>query len=325
MAFQFASTNLVFEIGIVMWVFLGWQFTLAEFVGGILLITGMWAAVRLLVSRTLEHEARARAERADAGHIHPTAATAGLSWRQRLGSLDAWADVAHNFRSDWSMLWKEIGAGFVIAGFIALLPMSFFNGLFVTDASGTPRLLENVVLGPVVAALSFVCSVGNIPLAAVLWAGGISFAGVIAFIFADLLIVPIILIYRKYYGGAMTVRIVAIMFAAIVVAALAVDGIFSAANLIPTERPSIDSIASRGIVWNYTTALNIVFAIVAAALFALTLRGAAKDPVCGMNVDRRTAEQLRLDDGRVVYFCGAGCKRKFAGEPVSATTGGHHH
>jgi YHS domain-containing protein len=172
------------------------------------------------------------------------------------------------------------------------------------------------VLGPVVAALSFVCSVGNIPLAAVLWAGGISFAGVIAFIFADLLIVPIILIYRKYYGGAMTVRIVAIMFAAIVVAALAVDGIFSAANLIPTERPSIDSIASRGIAWNYTTALNIVFAIVAAALFALTLRGAAKDPVCGMNVDRRTAEQLRLDDGRVVYFCGAGCKRKFADEEL---------
>jgi uncharacterized protein len=223
------------------------------------------------------------------------------------------------------MLWREIGAGFLIAGFIALLPMSFFNGLFVTDASGAPRVLENVVLGPIVAALSFVCSVGNIPLAAVLWSGGISFAGVIAFIYADLIIIPIVLIYRKYYGGAVTIRLVAVMFAAIVAAALAVDGIFSAANLVPTARPSIDSIASRGITWNYTTALNIVFTIVAAALFALTRRSGAKDPVCGMTVDRRTAEQLALADGGVVYFCGPGCKRKFAADPVGATRGGHHH
>jgi uncharacterized protein len=325
MAFQFASTNLVFEIGIVIWVFLGWQFTLAEFVGGILLIAAMWAAIRLVVTRTLENAAREQAEHADAGHVHHTAATAGLTWRRRVASLDAWSDVAHNFRSDWSMLWKEIGAGFLIAGFIALLPMSFFNGLFVTNRSGAPRLLENVVLGPVVAALSFVCSVGNVPLAAVLWAGGISFAGVIAFIYADLIIIPIVLIYRKYYGGAVTVRVVAVMFASIVVAALAVDGIFTAANLVPTHRPSIDSIASRGIEWNYTTALNIVFAIVAAALFALTLRGGARDPVCGMTVDRRKAQHTSLADGRVFYFCGPGCKRKFDADPVGAPQGGHHH
>jgi uncharacterized membrane protein YraQ (UPF0718 family)/YHS domain-containing protein len=325
MAFQFASTNLVFEIGIVIWIFLGWQFTLAEFLGGVLLIAGMWAAMRLLVTRTLEREARTRAEHADAGHVHPTAGTPGLPWRRRLVSLDAWSDVAHNFRGDWSMLWKEIGAGFLIAGFIALLPTSFFNGLFVTDAPGAPRLLENVVIGPIVAALSLVCSVGNIPLAAVLWAGGISFAGVIAFIYADLIIIPIVLIYRKYYGGAMTVRLVAVMFAAMIVAALAVDGIFTAADLVPTERPSIDSITSRGIAWNYTTALNIVFAIAAAALFGLTLRGAAKDPVCGMTVDRRKAEQLTLADGRVAYFCGPGCKRKFNADPIGATTGGGHH
>ena len=325
MAFQFASTNLVFEIGIVIWIFLGWQFTLAEFLGGLLLIAGMWAAMRVLVTRHLEREARARAEHADAGHVHPTAGTPGLPWRRRLVSLDAWSDVAHNFRGDWSMLWKEIGAGFLIAGFIALLPSSFFNGLFVTDAPGAPRLLENVVIGPIVAALSFVCSVGNIPLAAVLWAGGISFAGVIAFIYADLIIIPIVLIYRKYYGGAMTVRLVAVMFAAMIVAALAVDGIFTAADLVPTERPSVDSITSRGIAWNYTTVLNIVFAFVAAALVGLTLRGAAKDPVCGMTVDRRSAEQLTLADGRVVYFCGPGCKRKFHADPVGATTGGGHH
>jgi YHS domain-containing protein/uncharacterized membrane protein YraQ (UPF0718 family) len=308
-----------------MWVFLGWQFTLAEFVGGILLIAGMWAVIRLFVTRSLEERARAHAQDADAGHIHPLASTTDSTWRQRLSSIDAWSDVAHNFRGDWSMLWKEIGAGFVIAGFIALLPLSFFNGLFVTDAPTAPRLLENVVLGPVVAALSFVCSVGNVPLAAVLWAGGISFSGVVAFIYADLIIVPIVLIYRKYYGGAMTLRLVVTMFATIVAAALAVDGIFAATALIPTHRPSIDSIASRGIAWNYTTVLDIVFAFVAATLVALTLRRGAKDPVCGMTVDRRRTEHVSVVDGRLVYFCGAGCKRRFDADPVGATRGGHHH
>src|SRR5919198_676943 len=282
MAFQFASTNLVFEIGIVMWIFLGWQFTLAEFVGGMFLIALMWAAVRLVVTRKLETAAREHALVAATGHEHHMAGGEQLTWRQRLTSVDAWSDVAHNFRGDWEMLWKEITAGFAIAGFIALLPMSFFNGLFVTDAPAVPRLLENVVLGPIVAALSFVCSVGNVPLAAVLWAGGISFSGVIAFIYADLIIIPIVLIYRKYYGGAMTARLVAIMFVTIVAAALAVDGLFAAAGLIPTHRPSIDSIANRGITWNYTAVLNLVFSLVAASLVALTLRRGARDPVCGM-------------------------------------------
>src|SRR5205807_9473075 len=175
MAFQFASTNLVFEIGIVMWIFLGWQFTLAEFVGGIVLIVLMWAGIRLAVRRRLEEEARRHAQAADTGHQHHTAGSEGLSWRERLTSVSAWSDVAHNFRGDWGMLWKEITGGFVIAGFVALLPMSFFNGLFVTHSSGAAQLAENVVVGPLVAVFSFVCSVGNVPLAAVLWAGGISF------------------------------------------------------------------------------------------------------------------------------------------------------
>jgi uncharacterized protein len=311
MAFQFASTNLVFEIGIVMWIFLGWRFTLAEFVGGILLIALMWAAVRLFITRKLETAAREHALAAASGHEHHMAGGEQLTWRQRVTSVDAWSDVAHNFRGDWGMLWKEIGSGFVIAGFIALLPMSFFNGLFVTDAPAAPRLLENVVIGPVVAALSFVCSVGNVPLAAVLWAGGISFSGVIAFIYADLIIVPIVIAYRKYYGGAMTFRIVAIMFGTMVAAALAVDGIFSAAGFVPTHRPSVDSITSRGIEWNYTTALNIAFFAVAATLFALTLRRGARDPMCGMTVDRHKTAHRSIVDGRTVYFCGAGCKAKF--------------
>src|SRR5438270_12949858 len=170
LAFQFASTNLVWELGLVLWVLIGWQFTLAEYIGGIVMIVLMTVLLRLFVSRALEHEAREHAQAAATGHQHHPAGEE-LSWRQRLTSAAAWSDVAHNFRGDWQMLWKEITVGFLIAGFVALLPRGFFNALFVTDAPAPLRLLENVVVGPIVAVLSFVCSVGNVPLAAVLWAG----------------------------------------------------------------------------------------------------------------------------------------------------------
>jgi uncharacterized membrane protein YraQ (UPF0718 family)/YHS domain-containing protein len=308
MAFQFASTNLVFEIGIVMWIFLGWQFTLAEFVGGIVLIVLMWVAVTALISRREEERAREHAQAADTGHQHHS------SGGSRFFSLEGWSDVAHNFRGDWQMLWREIGIGFVIAGFVALLPMDFFNALFLTDRGGAVQLVENVLVGPLVAVLSFVCSVGNVPLAAVLWAGGISFSGVIAFIYADLIIIPLILIYRRYYGWRLAAKLVAIMFGAMAVAALAVDGLFSAAGLIPTTRPSIESVTERAITWNYTAVLNILFTLVFVALFALTFRRGVRDPVCGMTVDRGKA--LSLDHGgRRYYFCGSGCRAKFEAEP----------
>jgi uncharacterized protein len=330
MVFQFASTNLVFEIGIVMWIFLGWQFTLAEFVGGIVLIALMWLGVRLFVSRRLEEEARARAAAAQVGHEHVSAESG-----PKLLSLEAWSAVAHNFRGDVEMLWKEILAGFLIAGYVALLPMGFFNGLFITDQGGALQLIENVLIGPVVAALAFVCSVGNVPLAAVLWAGGISFSGVIAFIYADLIVIPIVLIYRKYYGGKVTALIVGLMFATMVAAALIVDGIFSALNLVPTDRPSIESISEREISWNYTTALNIVFLFVAAALVGLTLRRGAKDPVCGMSVDRHKTPHRSVHDGATFYFCSAHCKKRFDADPERSVeapeaaplthAGGHAH
>jgi uncharacterized membrane protein YraQ (UPF0718 family)/YHS domain-containing protein len=308
MAFQFASTNLVFEIGIVLWIFLGWQFTLAEFVGGLLLIVLMWIGIRALVSSREEEGARERARAADTGHLHESSSGA------RVLSRDGWADVAHNFRGDWGMLWKEIIGGFLIAGFIALLPMDFFNGLFLTGTGGAPQLLENVVVGPLVAVLSFVCSVGNVPLAAVLWGGGISFAGVIAFVFADLIIIPLVLVYGRYYGWRLTALIVGLMFGAMVVAALAVDGLFSAAGLVPDKRPSIESITERGVSWNYTTVLNIVFTIVALALFGLTLRRGARDPVCGMAVDHGRALSAE-HHGRRYFFCGPGCRSKFEAQP----------
>jgi uncharacterized protein len=265
-AFQFASTNLVFEIGIVIWIFIGWQFTAAEFVGGLILIVLVWLAIVLLVSPREEEEARKHAQAADTGHAHPAAG--GSPWR----SLAAWQEVARNFMHDWKMLWKEIIGGFLIAGFVALLPLRVFNGLFLTHTGGAGQLLENVVVGPLVAVLSFVCSVGNVPLAAVLWAGGISFSGVIAFIYADLIIIPLVVIYARYYGVRLAALLVGFMFGAMVAAALAVYGIFSWAGLIPSHRPSIDSIASRGISWNYTTALNIVFSAVAIGLVVLSRR-----------------------------------------------------
>jgi YHS domain-containing protein/uncharacterized membrane protein YraQ (UPF0718 family) len=217
------------------------------------------------------------------------------------------------------MLWKEIALGFLIAGFIALLPMDFFNALFLTDTGGWVQTLENVLVGPLAAVLSFVCSVGNIPLAAVLWAGGISFSGVIAFIYADLIIIPLILIYRRYYGWQLAAKLVAIMFGAMVVAALAVDGIFSWAGLIPTTRPSIESVTERAIGWNYTTFLNIVFTLVFLALFALTLRRGARDPVCGMTVDRGKALSLE-HGGKRYFFCGPGCRAKFEAREASAAS-----
>jgi hypothetical protein len=316
MVFQFASTNLVFEIGIVMWIFLGWEFTLAEFLGGLILIVLMWIGIRLFVTRRVEAEAHEHALEAETGHEHRSAGGEELPWRRRLTSVDAWSDVAHNFRGDWEMLWKEITVGFLIAGFVALLPMSFFNGLFITDAPAWIRIPENVVVGPLVAVLSFVCSVGNVQLAAVLWAGGISFAGVIAFIYADLLIIPILLIYRRYYGTRVAALVAGIMFGAIVLAALVVTGIFGLAGLIPETRPDVDSITGRGIEWNYTTFLNIVFFGVAAALIGLTLRNSVRDPVCGMTVDRSKTPFRSEWGGQTYYFCSEGCKSRFDADPA---------
>jgi uncharacterized membrane protein YraQ (UPF0718 family) len=275
LAFQFASTNLVWELGLVLWVLIGWQFTLAEYVGGIVMIVLMAVALRLFVSPRLEEEAREHARRAEARHVHPTA-VAPPSWRERLTSLDAWSGVADNFRGDWHMLWKEITAGFVLAGFIGLLGDDFFNFLFVEDAPPALRTIENVVAGPLIAVLSFVCSVGNVPLAAVLWSGGISFAGVMAFIFADLIVLPILLAYRKYYGTAFALRITALMFVTMVAAALVVDLTFGLAGLIPDARPSRADVFGSVEV-DYKLFLNVLGLVIFVVLFWLTARRGAID------------------------------------------------
>jgi uncharacterized protein len=280
LAFQFASTNLVWELGLVLWVLMGWQFTLAEFVGGIVLIALMAVLLRFFVSPRLEERARRHAQQAQAGHHHGDDEEGErLSWRQRLTARDAWAGVGANFRGDWQMLWKEISLGFLLAGFIGLLGNDFFNFLFVTDAPPLVRTIENVIVGPIIAILSFVCSVGNVPLAAVLWSGGISFGGVVAFLFADLIVVPIVLAYRKYYGASYALRITALMFVTIMLAALAVDGIFGLANLIPTGPRPTRADVFGSIELDYKLLLNLLGLAIFAALFWVG-RGRGGAPGC---------------------------------------------
>jgi uncharacterized protein len=318
LAFQFASTNLVWELGLVLWLLIGWQFTLAEYVGGVVLIALMALLLRFFVPQPVEEHAREHAQLVEAGHQHH-AAGEEVGWRERLTSASAWSDVAHNFRGDWQMLYKEIGVGFLLAGFIGLLGNDFFNGLFIEDAPSWLRTLENVILGPVVAVLSFVCSIGNVPLAAVLWSGGISFAGVIAFIFADLIVLPIIAAYRKYYGWPFALRITALMFVTIVLAALVVDGIFGGFSLIPATRPSRAEVFGS-IKLDYKLILNVVGAVVFAGLFYLTMRRGVADPVCGMTVDSSKALSTSHAE-QSYFFCSERCRGEFAANPDRFSSG----
>jgi uncharacterized protein len=332
LAFQFASTNLVWELGLVLWVLLGWQFTLAEYVGGIVMIAVMALLLRLFVSRQAEAEARTSAQQADTGHMHHMAGSE-LPLRQRLISSDAWSDVAHNFRGDLQMLGKEIFIGLLISGFVAQFNQHFFHSLFLSSSSGFVQAIWGALIGPVIAMLTFVCSVGNIPLAAVLWSGGISFAGVIAFIFADLVILPIVLIYRKYYGASYAIRITALMLTTMVASALIIEALFHLLGLIPSAPRPARAAIFTGIVVNYKLILNVIAVAVFAVLIALTQRRGVTDPVCGMKVDRRKA--LRLTHaGHTYYFCSEGCKATFERGPeryssqgahASHDAHGHHH
>lgn len=269
LAFQFASTNLVWELGLILWLLLGWQFTVAEYLGGLVMIVLMALSLRLFVSKAVEEDARVHARAAQADEHQHGMVAATMTWRERLTSRRAWTGVADNFRGDWTMLYKEILIGFLLAGFIALLGDDFFNALFLKDAPAPVQTIWGAFIGPVIAVLSFVCSVGNVPLAAVLWSGGISFSGVIAFLFADLIVIPIVLAYRKYYGTAFAMRITALMFATMVIAALIVDIVFGTAGLIPTVRPTTNDIFGS-IEVDYKLFLNILGLVIFAVMFWLT-------------------------------------------------------
>jgi uncharacterized membrane protein YraQ (UPF0718 family) len=269
MAFEMASTNLVVELAIIMLVFLGWQFTLAEFIGAPMMVALLVVLFRLFLRQDLLEEAREQAERGIAGRMEGHAemdmsVPEGGSLWQRITSEQGFTAISHYFVMDWASVWMDIAGGLLISGALAAwVPAEFWQSFFVIDHPLLARLWGPIV-GPLVAVISFVCSVGNIPLAAVLWNGGISFGGAIAFIFADLIILPILNIYRKYYGWKMAAFLFATFYASMAVAALIVELIFAALGLVPAQRNA--RVIEAAITWNYTTWLNIAFLILAAVL-----------------------------------------------------------
>jgi uncharacterized membrane protein YraQ (UPF0718 family) len=275
MAFEIGSTNLVVELGVIMALLMGWQFTVAEFVGGPIMIVLLAVLFRLFVRGRLIEKAREQADKGLAGSMEGHAAMdmsvqgEGTFWR-RLGSAQGFTAVAHVFVMEWAAILRDLVIGLLIAGAIgAWVPNEFWHSFFLT---GHPVLsaVWGPIIGPIVAIGSFVCSIGNVPLAAVLWNGGISFGGVIAFIFADLLILPILNIYRKYYGAKMALVLLGTFYVAMVGAGYLVELIFGVTALIPTQRSA--TVMQEGISWNYTTWLNIVFLIVAAVLVVRFIR-----------------------------------------------------
>jgi len=269
MAFEMASTNLVVELAIIMLVFLGWQFTLAEFIGAPIMVALLVVLFRRFLSRDLLEEAREQADRGIAGRMEGHAemdmsVPEGGSLWQRITSEQGFTAISHYFVTDWASVWMDIAGGLLIAGALAAwVPNEFWQPFFIADHPLIAKLWGPIV-GPLVAVISFVCSVGNIPLAAVLWNGGISFGGAIAFIFADLIVLPILNIYRKYYGWKMAAFLFATFYAAMAGAALIVDLIFDALGLVPAQRNA--RVVEASIEWNYTAWLNIAFLVLAAVL-----------------------------------------------------------
>jgi uncharacterized protein len=274
MAFQFASTNLVLELGILLAVLMGWQFTLAEFVGGPFMILILVLLFKAFLTPQLVEAARKQADKGLQGRMEGHAGMdmslhEGTLW-QRMRSPKGRTAISHLFVMDWASLWMDIGGGLLIAGALAAwVPQRFWQGFFL---QGHPLLAAfwGPVVGPVVAILSFVCSVGNVPLAAVLWNGGISFGGVVAFLFADLIVLPILNIYRKYYGFKISALLFSLFYASMALAALAVEFLFRALHLIPQSRHA--QMIEESLHWNYTSVLNIVFMALATLLFVRFFR-----------------------------------------------------
>src|SRR5438105_6441111 len=335
--FEFASTNLVFELGLVLLILLGWQFVAAEFAGGLLMAVLLWILFKVTLRERMVDAARRQADRGVFGSTHEAHGEMDMSitdgpFLSRLFSPRAFTAISHSFYLDLSALYTDLGLGFLIAGALAAwVPNSWWQAFFLTDH---PTLNEfwSPLIAPVISMLSFVCSVGNVPLAVVLWNGGISFGGVITFIFADLIILPILNIYRKYYGGRMSLYLLATSYAAMALAGFVVGGAFQLLGLAPAHHHV--AVFETPPSWNYTTFLNLAFLTLLAVLgwrFLTTggpemLRAMAvppqqqaelvRDPVCGMTVDPATASEQVEHEGVTYFFCSAGCRSAFEKDPT---------
>ncbi len=293
MVFQFASTNLVIELGIILAILMGWQFTLAEFVGGPLMIFLLVLLFRAFLKPKLVQQAKRQADKGLQGKMEGHAGmdmsvTEGSLW-QRIFSKKGFTSISHYFVMDWASVWQDIAIGLLIAGALgAWVPKEFWKAFFLSD---NPILaaIWGPIIGPVVAIASFVCSVGNVPLAAVLWNGGISFGGVVAFIFADLIVLPILDIYRKYYGIKMSVFLLATFYAAMAGAAFIIELLFQLLHLVPSDRNA--QVLDAGISFNYTTILNIVFLVLAVILVTRFFKTGGPDMLRMMNQPTNKHEQ----------------------------------
>jgi uncharacterized membrane protein YraQ (UPF0718 family) len=296
MAFEIASTNLVIELGLILALLMGWQFTLAEFVGGPIMIVLVALFFRLWMRGKIVDAARAQAEKGLAGSMEGHAAMdmsvhGEEGFWKRLFSRQGLDAVAAYFVMDWASVWRDIVGGLLIAGaFAAWVPSAWLRAFFV---EGNPLLaaLWGPLVGPLIAMVSFVCSVGNVPLAAVLWNGGISFGGVASFIFADLIVIPVILIYRKYYGLRAALRVTSTFYLAMVLAGYAVEALFALTGLTPTSRNA--AVVGASVSWNYTTWLNVVFLALAAVLLVRFFANGGADmlKMMGGGPDSSSAEQ----------------------------------
>lgn len=276
MAFEISSTNLVVELGIIMWLLLGWQFVLAEFVGGTIMIIVLAVLLRRFLTPKLLTEAHKQAEKGLAGRMEGHAAMDDMAVKgngsvlQKLFSSDGKTATSHFFVMDWASVWTDIVLGLLIAGAIAAwVPASFFEKFFITSHP-LASVIWGPIVGPLLAVFTFVCSVGNVPLAAVLWNGGISFGGVISFIFADLIVFPILRIYYKYYGLKMAAFLFLTFYASMVLAGYLVEIIFALLHLTPHVRNA--TVLDPSISFNYTSVLNIVFLLIGTALVWRFLR-----------------------------------------------------
>ncbi|MGZ3528098.1 MAG: permease [Vulcanimicrobiaceae bacterium] len=268
LAFLFASTNLVIELGVILYLLMGWQFAAGEWIGGVLLVAIMAVLVKMTYPHKLVQEARRHVDEIS-GHEHGDNVVEGRTLWEKLRNPRTHVVVAQNVAMDWSMLWKDLAAGFLIAGALsAWIPTGVWRSVFLTHAPPWMQLAGNAVLGPLIAVISFVCSIGNVPMAAVLWAGGISFGGVLAFLYADLIVLPLLDVYRRYYGWKMAAYIGVVFYVTMVIAAIVMDIAFSALHLVPVANPHL-SAEMTIFRFNYTFYLNVAFGILAAYLWYL--------------------------------------------------------
>jgi len=287
MIFELASTNLVIELGIILIVLMGWQFAAAEFAGGIIMVILLALIFRVTLKQRLVDEARRQAGRGAVGRMegHATmdmSVGGSGSWLSRLLSDKGFTAVSHYFVMDWVSVWVDVALGFLIAGALAAwVPDSFWQTSFLSNDPTLAKIVGPLV-GPLVAVISFVCSVGNVPLAAVLWKGGISFGGVVSFIFADLIVLPVLDIYRRYYGRRMALYIFVTFYATMAGTGYIIELLFGALGIIPTDR-NVSAFA-EGFQWNYTTFLNIVFLFIAGVLLARFFRTGGPGMLRTMNV-----------------------------------------